>query len=256
MKNFTIALKAYSKAVSLLFSRKFWWFMLFPVALIILLSWGGGTVVGNLAGQIELWIERWAAEAFSGIPVLEKMVNGVGFLGKMLVSLTSFLLFVLFGGYLIMIIMSPIYAWLSERVEEHLTGKVYPFNLSQFLGDIFRGIVISIRNSLFQILLSVVCLLLSFIPLLGLAVPIFLFIIAAYFYGFTFVDYAVERKRLKVKNRVRYIRSQAPMVLGIGVIFTLALSFSWLSLLICSFVSLLSVMASTIALSEIEQNKA
>ena len=47
--------------------------------------------------------------------------------------------------------MSPVFAILSEKVESILTGNEYPFNIHQFLSDIWRGVKLAIRNFAIEI---------------------------------------------------------------------------------------------------------
>ena len=77
--------------------------------------------------------------------------------------------------------------------------------------------------------------------------PFAIFFTSAYFYGFAFIDYAIERKRFNVRQSVRYVNKNIGLVTGIGTVFALALMIPALSLAACCFVSLLSVIAGTIA---------
>ncbi len=250
MNSFFKAIGAYRKASSILLSKKFWWFLLFPLTLVILFYWGASSMLSHWATALENVIVNFLMQYAEGIPFLEKIVTGAGFLGSFAMKLVGLYLFISFGGYLIMIIMSPIYSWLSERAEAHLTGKEYPFSWRQFFNDVIRGVAISVKCSLLQLLMSIGCFILTFIPGVNLMVPILLFFITAYFYGFAFLDYAVERKQLVVKERVKYINNRFSSALGIGAVFAVALIIPGLSLLVCSFVSLLSVIASVIVLQE------
>ena len=163
-----------------------------------------------------------------------------------------FFLFVSFGGYIVLILMSPIYSWLSERTEAALSGKQYPFSWRQLCWEIFRGIGIALRNMVLQFLFSLLFFLCSFIPLIGLLMPIALFLTSAYFYGFSFMDYAIERKRYNIKQSIRYVNKNRGVVTGIGCIYALALMIPWLGTMLCCFVSLLAVVASVIAINRID----
>ena len=73
---FFTGIQLYGKAFGILFSRKFWWFMLFPVVILLLLFLGGNWLV-NYAGeglyglveeQIRTWVEgiswlQWIGQA-------------------------------------------------------------------------------------------------------------------------------------------------------------------------------------------------
>ena len=100
---------------------------------------------------------------------------------------------------------------------------------------------------IFQLGISFVLFLCSFIPLVGVIAPFAIFFTSAYFYGFAFIDYAIERKRFNVRQSVHYVNKNIGLVTGIGTVFALALMIPALSLAACCFVSLLSVIAGTIA---------
>lgn len=254
-QGFFMGIGVYGQAIEILFSRKFYWFLIFPLIVLVLLFLTGQWLVGlagdSLSGLVEMKITGW----LEGISWLQWLSSTAGFLIRILLRITYFLLFMAFGGYIILIVMSPVYSWLSERTEAHLSGKEYPFSLKQLFWEIFRGILIVIRNMFFQLLITILLLLCSFIPLLGLLAPIALFLVSAYFYGFSFVDYAVERKRFNVKESIRYVNKNAGMVTGVGSVFALSLMIPWLSVIACSFVSILSVIAGTIAIHRVTEEK-
>lgn len=247
---FFVGIRSYAKAWEILFSRKFWWFLLFPVLILLLLFIGGNVLISHagdgLSGLIEHHIKAW----ISGISWLQWVDTATGIFIKIVLRLLYFFLFIAFGGYIVLIVMSPVYSWLSERTEAHLTGKEYPFSWRQLFWEIFRGILIAFRNMFLQLCLSLVLFLCSFIPVVGLLSPFALFFTSAYFYGFSFMDYAVERKRYNVRQSVRYVNKKIGVVIGIGTVFALTLTIPWLSIIACSFVSLLSVIAATVALND------
>ncbi len=239
-------IRAYGTAWNILFSRKFWWFMFFPVGILLLLFLGGNWLVNtageSLYGLVEEQIRAWVG----GISWLQWIGQATGIFIRVILKLVYFLLFIAFGGYIILIVMSPVFSWLSERTEAHFSGVEYPFSFRQLIWEICRGILIALRNMFLQLLLSVLIFFFSFIPVLGLLSPVAIFLTSSYFYGFSFVDYAIERKRFNLKQSVRYVNKNRGMVTGVGAVFTLCLMIPWGSTLVCCFVSLLSVIAGTI----------
>ena len=252
MKNFFVGIQSYSEAFKILFSRKFWWFLLFPIITLLLLFVGGNLLISYTGDTLSGLVESQVQECVEGISCLEWMTSATNIVIKIILKIFYFFLFMAFGGYIILIIMSPVYSWLSERTEAHLTGKEYPFSLGQFCKDILRGVLIALRNMFIQTVLSLIFLFVSFIPVIGLIVPFAIFFTSAYFYGFSFVDYAVERKRMNLKQSVKYIHKNKGLVTGIGTVFAFALLIPGISIVVCCFVSLLSVIASNVALNRID----
>ena len=249
-RDFSRGIQAYGKAINLLFSCKLWYFMLFPVVIVIALFVVGNYAVGylcdGLSGVIEANVTGW----IEGITWLAWMSGVAGFLARLLTRFLYYILFISFGGYVVMMVMSPVYSWLSEPTEAIVSGREYPFNLKQLVWEIGRGIAISLRCMVLQLLVTIVLFFGSFIPLVGLVMPILTFGVGAYFYGFAFMDYAVERKRFRVKESVRYMRRNAGTVTAVGAVFALSLMIPWASIVVCSFVSLLSVVAGTVVVEK------
>jgi CysZ protein len=225
--------------------------MLFPVVLSQLLFWGGHHLVDQWGGMLEARVEAWT----SGISWLEWSGRVAAILALWLTRVVYYLLFLLWGGYLLMVVMSPVYSWLSERVEARLSGVRYPFRFRQFLWQAWRGVLLAAGGMVLQTGAFLVLFACSFIPPLGLVTPILAFLVTAYFYGFAFMDYAVERKRLTLREGIGYIHREAGRAVGVGAVFTLALLFPFGRVFVCGFVSLLSVMAAAVALDDCNKKK-
>lgn len=249
-KDFFTGIGLYGQALQILFTFRFVWFLIFPVVMALLLFLGGNWLVSILGGSFDQWVVPKLVALVEGISWLEWTSSAAGFLIRLMLRLMFFFFFVAFGGYLVLIVMSPVYSWLSERTEVHLTGRKYPFGFGRMLREVMHGILIALRNLLFQGLISIVLLFCSFIPVIGLFSPIALFFVSAYFYGFSFMDYAIERKRLNVKQSVRYVNRNFGIVVGIGTVFTLMLMIPWIKILMCSVVSLLAVIAGAVAVND------
>jgi len=133
--------------------------------------------------------------------------------------------------YLILALMSPVMALLSEKTETILTGKLYPFDGQQLVRDIVRGIGLAIRNFFVEIFLTVILIwgldlfLTIFIPPLGIILsPVFAllsFFIGAYFFGFSTMDYYNERQRLSFGESIKSVRNKKGIAIGNGTIFSL-----------------------------------
>ena len=94
--------------------------------------------------------------------------------------------------------------------------------------------------------------LLALIPLVQLAAPFLLFMVAAYYYGFSFIDYICERRRLTLVDSVRFMRNNKGLTLANGSIFAGAIMIPWIGGLLAGFVAINSVVAATISICEME----
>ncbi|HAN78077.1 MAG TPA: hypothetical protein DCQ31_10040 [Bacteroidales bacterium] len=244
--DFRLGISGFKQAHKFLAKHKLLWVFVFPILLNILLLFGGFELMKNALDAVEtafmakvtgseFWSSSWVFTAFS---VLINIVFRLVFM----------LLFAYLGGYIVLILMSPLMAWLSEKVAEKYTGKVTEFNALQFISDIWRGIVISVRNMFIEIVLTLLALFGAFVPLLGLASPVVLFLISAYFYGFSFMDYTNERRKLNINKSITEISTHKGMAIAAGSIFSIFLLLPFIGVLVSSFIAIYSVTGTTIAM--------
>jgi CysZ protein len=254
-KEFGFGLRTYTEAINYIFRKRLAWFFIFPVLLNIILFWVGWDYIGDLAEQSRAFLEGWLdlenAE-FWGSGFLKATIGGFIWV---IFKILFFLLFAYFGGYIIIIIMSPVFSYLSERTEKLKTGNDYPFDFKQFLRDIMRGVFIALRNLFIELILTVLMFVLSFIPIIGWFSAIVLFFISAYFYGFSFLDYAIERKKLNITQSVQFMRENKGIVIANGFVFSLCLIIPFCGVSLSSFAAIISVVAGTLAVNEIWDKK-
>ena len=246
-QGFKLGLKSYSEAFSFIFKNRLSGYFLFPLLLNIALftigfysiaTWGD-----QLVGQLNEWmgIDSWEFWGTSFV------TGSIKWFVWLVLRLLFFLIYAYLGGYIIIILMSPVFALLSEKTENILTGTYTPFNVRQFLKDIRRGVLLAIRNLTIELLLTLALFILSFIPVVGYFTAIVLFLVSAYFYGFSFIDYTLERQRLNIHSSVRFIRSNKGLAIGNGFVFCLVLMIPFIGVSIAGFISIISVVAATIS---------
>lgn len=252
---FQIALQAYSKGFNLLFHSKVRIFLLIPILINTLLLLGGYTLLSNLVNNLsEHLFELTGAQnwTFRGAEYFDELLSGLlHFTFKAL----FILLMILYGGFIVIIIMAPLFSLLSERVEALETKKVYPFTGKKLLQDIWRGIRIALRNGLLQLGLSLLIFLFGFVPIVGVLAPFLLFITSSFFYGFSFMDFAMERRYSTLRESVTFMRRHRVAAFTIGAVFTLSLLLPFCNLFLAAFVAVWAVIAGTITLLRIEKLK-
>ena len=135
--------------------------------------------------------------------------------------------------YIVLILMSPVMALISEQTEKVLTGNTYAFNFGQFAKDVWRGILLACRNFVVEMSLILLIWLANlalssiFPPLTIILTPaawLLSLAVGSYFWGFATMDYTNERRRLKLRDSVRFIRANKGLAIGNGLMFTLLLS--------------------------------
>jgi CysZ protein len=122
--------------------------------------------------------------------------------------------------YLVLALLAPLLAGLSMQTERMLTGNKYAFNFKLYLNDILRALIISGRNMGIQLLLMAGFFLITLIYALPDSVyQALYFVIAFYFYGFSFMDYSSERRRLTVSESVQFTRKHWLAAFTLGAVY-------------------------------------
>lgn len=176
----------------------------------------------------------------------------VGWLVSILVTVIFYFINATFNKYIMLILMSPIMAILSEKTEQQLTGKTYPFNMQQLVRDIFRGILIALRNMLIEYGIIILSFFLLFIPVIGWLFSVFfLALVSYYFYGYSMMDYCAERKRMGVMASSGYIWKNKWLAVTNGFVFWIIFS---LPLIGSIFAPVLAPVAAAIAVNHTDKN--
>ena len=123
----------------------------------------------------------------------------------------------------ILVVFSPVLAILSETTEKRAYNREFPhFKLKAFFRDIVRSVHINLRNTALMIFFIIPAWLFIFIPVIGTIISaVLIFLIQSHYNGFSLADYTLERKRLPVKQRIEFAKTNRGRILGIGAGFML-----------------------------------
>ncbi|MDM8543670.1 EI24 domain-containing protein [Desulfococcaceae bacterium HSG9] len=126
---------------------------------------------------------------------------------------------------IILILFSPILAYISETVESKVYNEASaPFNLTFFFKDIIRSVIINTRSLALMFVMTLLAWLSVLVPLICPIVSAILIVsIQAYFSGTGLIDYTLERKRFSVRESIQYAREHRSDVMGLGLGFMLLL---------------------------------
>lgn len=202
----------------------------YPLAIAVLLFLVFDSTVGSVSETLTAYLKEWIG--------FEDRDGWMATATKWILKLIVWYLFASINRYLVLILMSPILAFISEKTEQILTNKEYQFEMAQFVKDVFRGIGIAIRNLGLEYLFTLVIWVITLIfPPLLVVSPFVILAIQFYFYGFSFLDYNLERRRLKMKSSVSYIRNRKGMAIGVGSGFYLIFLIPFIGWIIAPVVS-------------------
>lgn len=209
--------KNYIKGIRFLIEHRLYWFALFPLILFAGIYWLG-VYFENVEHSMGEDLRQKATE-------IDKLRDVTWMSVKMIFFDSLHLIFTKFTLYIVVIILSPLIALLSERIEKILTGNEYKFSFQQLVNDIKRGMQIAMRNIFWEYFFIVV--ILSVASFFGGSmvknVIIFSFpiVIGFYFYGFAFVDYINERRRLNIQQSVYFVSKHRGLAVAIGSIYSI-----------------------------------
>ena len=164
-KGFGTGFKAYGKAFEIIFTKGLWGFFLFPIILNILFLVVGWLGIGSLSDYVESWLQGlmqieddsfWGAEYLTTVSTyLSSFAGGVVWL---LLKFIFFFVFAYFGGYIVVICLSPVFAALSEKTEE---------NIEQIKSTSTKKAKLFKVGGLVAIVIGLIILIYPFIPFLG-----------------------------------------------------------------------------------------
>ncbi len=161
------------------------------------------------------------ANALSEFFKLEEFNSILYILVKILVWVCSIFFYYLVYKSILLVILSPILSYVSERVETHLTGEKFDFTFGDNFRFLLRGIDIGMKSFFKQMVGTCVVMLLGFIFPINLSIPLLIFIIQGYFTGFSFMDYTLERYNLTPKESLEFLKKQRVYAFLCGGIFTI-----------------------------------
>ncbi|TND09993.1 MAG: hypothetical protein FD123_675 [Bacteroidetes bacterium] len=238
-------------AIGFIFKHGLWVYFIYPMLIAVGLyllgfasmfaikEWLTDLVIEKTGLGEDNMLTEWAGGWIKGL------IYG---LVSIVMGLLSYFLFNSISKYLLLIILSPVLAFLSERVEEIRSGNKFPFVFSHFVKDVLRGILITFRNMLVETLIILACFFIAWIPVIGWFTALFLYFVSSYYLGFSMMDYSCERRRLSIRQGVKLIRKHKGIAIGNGIIFSLLLMVPYVGI---SIGPILSVVAATLATLEI-----
>lgn len=145
--------------------------------------------------------------------------------------------------FLILTVLSPFNTLLSEKLDTDLTGKEFKFGLARFINDIIRMLFIVALALLLELSFLFVYWTISFVIGLDAIDPIMYFLISAFFFGFAFYDYSLERYGVKIFGTLTFAFENMLVVLITGSIFLALYNIPYLGIPISPVIT---VMVSTI----------
>ncbi len=221
LKEIVIAFQSYGEANRFIREHKMYKWIIIPgiiytllfIVAMILFSRSANDAVTWLSNQLN--IEPWLEKERS--PLLSFLFVMMGIMLRMVLFLFYFSLF----KYLILIIGSPVLAYLSEKTEAIIENREHHFSWKQLLPDALRGVKLALRNAGLQTVYMIALIFLSLFPLFGWIAPLIALIVECYFYGFSMLDYGLARNEFSIQKSIYYSVRHKGLSIGNGIVFYL-----------------------------------
>jgi CysZ protein len=252
LKEIVISIQSYFKAHRFIQEHRLWKWIIVPGMLYALLfgismyffSQSATAAIEYLT--IETGLRQWIAR------LQDSWIGFLFTMGGIMLWLTLMLLYFSLFKYIWLILGSPVFSYLSEKTASIIEGKTYSFDAKQYVKDVIRGIRMAIRNTIWQSVYLVSIVLLSLFPIIGWASPILAILIECYYYGFSMVDYACERKKMGIAQSIDFIGNNKGLAIGNGMVFYMmhgVVFIGWI------FAPAYAVIAATISMHQISSKQ-
>lgn len=175
--------------------------------------------------------------AVEGVRDTTSVVNDWWLIGGFLSSSIDWVLDLVNGviitvlQFVLLTLLSPFNSALSEKFETEITGKEFKSTLISFLNDMLRAVFVALISIVFEITCLLGLLMLSFL-LPDALENIFQFLISAFFFGFAFYDYSLERHRVTTIGSLGFAFSHMGHILITGSVFMAIFAIPYIGLII------------------------
>ncbi len=248
LKEFFFAFSCYPKAWAFSSKHHLWRFYAIPALINCLIF----LVIGFFAYHYSTQLIDFFQNQFGLEESAVWWKKGLNWLMIGIIRLLTFLLYLKLYRFLMLLLLSPALSMLTEKVQIILQEiPAPPFDFSQLLKDIRRGMTISLKNLLLELGLTLPLMLLGlFLSFLSPFTTVAIILIESYFVGFSMLDYRNEFNRLSVLESQVLIRQHKGFVVGNGLFFNFLL---WIPIIGVLFAPVLAVVSANLGIEELEK---
>jgi len=250
----SLSVKNTFKAFEVIRTAKLNWVFLTPIVVFLILFVLGFSLTNTIYEKVIVWIEAGLESWVEAGGFLSTIFSATAVLTWIIIKISLFILFAIFSGYITLIVLAPLLTYVSEKIDESVSGKKYPFNLTKFFRDLFRAIYIALRNGMMQALFTILFIFIGFIPGLNIIAIPGIFIISAYYYGFSFIDYSFERSGLTINQGIQEVKRLKFVAFTLGSIFLLMNMIPWIGMFVSTLIIFPLVGSATLVIRGIDDS--
>jgi len=247
MHHIFLGIKAYAGTFKLISKLKLWKYFLIPIAISVVAALTISFLAWSLSDNIglyisKLWLWEWGKSVF----------NTIGnFIGGIVILLLGLILY----KHIIMALSAPFMSPVSEKIEDYLIGiQKHHHRETSFSEQLWRGIVINVRNLFKELIFTIPIFFLGFIPIIGVFSTVLLFLVQAYYAGFGNMDYTLER-HYNYHQSISFVRKHRGFALGNGIVFMLFLLIPVVGIILVLPLSVTAASSQTVGLIKKENQE-
>lgn len=151
-------------------------------------------------------------------------IRALGFMVRLVLILGLVLLTTIIYSTVGSVVIAPFNDVISLRVEEKITGADFreDFSLPAFLADMGRILSNIVKLLVLVIIVNILISFINLVPLVGTVIfSILSFLITAFFAGFNFFDFPLDRRKLSFGEKLKVLWRFKFPVMGLGTGFFL-----------------------------------
>lgn len=251
IKDFWLGIRSIGEAFILILEHWLWIYFSLPIAFSVGIFLGGEKLFEHVKSiNIQSEIQHLKYETdfydikFEGFPTESEEMK----LLLIAVQIIAVVVSLKLSKYIILILMAPIMTTLSSRTEFLLTGNKYPFNLNQFIHDLYRGVNFAIRNLFRQMVIIIIWYLITLVfPVLNRFTFPVIFCLGSFYYGASLMDYTNERRRMSMEESINFIKRHSGIAISIGMFFSALFFIKYIGIIIAPVVC---IIAATFAINK------
>jgi CysZ protein len=219
LKEIVIAIQGYEEARLFIRKHRLFRWILVPGIIYTLLFIAGMVFFWHSADLVVSWmssqlrIEKWLQS------VRSEWLSFLFVMTGMMLHLILVLLYFSYFKYVILVLGSPLFAYLSEKTEAIIEEKEYSFNWSQVKKDCYRNCRLTLRNCGWQTVYLVALVILSMIPVIGWITPVIALLMEGYYFGFSMLDYSFARVNFSPQQSISFMGRHKGLAVGNGLLF-------------------------------------
>ena len=142
-------------------------------------------------------------------------------MGSFWLWFTLLLLYFALFKFIFLALFSPFFAYLHIRIAAIQKNEPFEFHWTPYRKLVYRAVVLSLTNMLWQAVYLVPIILVCTIPIIGWFTPIFTILMECYFFGYAMLDYGLATENKTRLVAATYVSRHKGLPIGNGIIFYL-----------------------------------